>query len=163
MTAVTFKNESLAKYRDLVNAIKPNLVREGANITEKESHAPYNANLPEGLTADLVKSLTKYNGSYLKASSIAVGEVAAEAFNEDKKLTELTATVGFQAPGDAYKFSIERSRDFPVPRQKGESADTPQKKVTKHLHIERTVEISGQSIKSVSSVMSEEFKDRFAS
>jgi len=161
--SVQFKNDPVGKFRDLADAIKNNTVRDGAVITEKEVNASYNSHLPEGVTPDTVKAISKYNSQYLKASTLAVGELAAEAFLEDKSLQSVTATIGFQAPGDAYKFSVDRSREFPVPRAKGEDPSTPQKKVTKHLHIERTVEITGQSIKSVSSVMSEEFKDRFAS
>lgn len=161
--AVRFENEPINKFRALADAIRENTQREGAVVTEKEGYAAYNANLPEGITPDTIKAVSKYNTTFLKASTIAVGEIAAEALLEDKSLTSVTATIGFQAPGDALKFSVDRSREFPVPRKAGEPADAPQKRVTKHLHIERTVEISGQSIKSVSSVMSEEFKDRFAS
>lgn len=161
--SVTFKNEGLAKHRDLANSIKATLHREGAQILEKESHGAYNANLPEGFTADSVKALTRYNGHYLKASTLAVGEFAAAEFKTDKKLQELTAKVGFQAPGDAYVFSVEREHEFPIPRGKDEAPDAPRRKTVKHLHIERTVELSGTSIKSVTSLMSEEFKDRFAS
>lgn len=163
MTAVTFKNESLAKHRELADSIKSTLVREGKQLKEKESHGAYNSNLPEGFTPESIKSLAKYNNSFLKACTIAVGEAAASEFKSDKSLTELSAQVGFQAPGDNFNFTIDREREFPVPRAKDEAEDTPRRKVTKHLHIERTVELSGTSIKSVTSVMSEEFKDRFAS
>lgn len=161
--SVTFKNESLAKHRALADSVKATLVRDGVQIVEKESHGAYNANLPEGITPETVKSITKYNGAYLKASSLAVGEFSAEIFNKDKKVTELTAKIGFQGPGDSYQFSIDREREFPIPRGRDEAEDAPRRKTTKHLHIERTVELSGTSIKSVSSVLSEEFKDRFAS
>jgi hypothetical protein len=69
--------------------------------------------------------------------------------------------VGFQAPGDAYTFTVDRKRSFPVPRGKDEPENAPRRTVDKMLHIERTVQISGTSIKSVSSVMSEEFAGMF--
>ena len=159
--STVFKTDGLAKHRDLADLIKPTLVRDGTSIVEKESHAAYNANLPEGITPETIKSINKYNGVFLKASTLAVGEIAADIFNKDKKINELTAKVGFQAAGDSYRFSIDREREFPIPRRSDEPEDAPRRKTTKHLHIERTVELSGTSIKSISSVMSEEFKDRF--
>jgi hypothetical protein len=161
--SITFKNEALSKHRQLADSIKATLHREGTQILEKESHGAYNANLPEGFTPESIKVLSKYNGNYLKATTLAVGEFAAAEFKGDKKLQELTAKVGFQAPGDAYVFSIDREREFPIPRGKDEADDAPRRKTTKHLHIERTVELTGTSIKSVTALMSEEFKDRFAS
>lgn len=161
--SVTFKNDGLAKHRELADSIKSTLHREGAQIIEKESHSAYNQHLPDGFTPDSVKQLGKYNDRYLKATTLAVGEFAAAEFKTDKKLQELTAKVGFQAPGDTYVFSIDREREFPIPRGKDEAPDAPRRKTIKHLHIERTVELSGTSIKSVTSLMSEEFKDRFAS
>ena len=102
--SVQFKNDPVGKFRDLADAIKNNTVRDGAVITEKETNASYNSHLPEGVTPDTVKAISKYNSQYLKASTLAVGELAAEAFLEDKNLQSVTATIGFQAPGDAYKF-----------------------------------------------------------
>lgn len=159
--SITFKNESLSKHRQLADAIKDNLTTNGAKIEEKESHSAYNANLPEGHTPETVKELSRYNDRFLKASTLAVGEVAAESFKKDKHLTEMTAKVGFQTPADSFTFTIDREREFPVPRGKDEPEDAPRRKITKHLHIERTVELSGTSIKSVTSVMSDEFKDLF--
>lgn len=161
--SVTFKNETLAKHRTLADAVKKSLVVEGRNIVETESHAAYNAHLPEGVTPDTIKQISKYNGQFLKAATIAVGEIAADQFKGDKSITELTAKVGFQAPGDAYTFTVERDRVFPVPRGKDEPEDAPRRTKTKPMHIERTVEITGTSIKSVASVMSEEFGEMFSS
>lgn len=159
--SVTFKNESLAKHRVLADQIKSSLQIDGRQIVEKESHAAYNANLPEGITPDTIKQISKYNGQFLKAATIAVGEMAAAEFKANKDVDELTATVGFQAPGDAYTFTVDRKRSFPVPHGKDEPENAPRRTVNKMLHIERTVQISGTSIKSVSSVMSEEFAGMF--
>lgn len=159
--SITFKNETFTKHRALADSIKETLEVKAATISEKESHSAYNANLPEGHTPETVKELSRYNDRFLKATTLAVGEVAAEHFKKDKHLTEMTAKVGFQSAGDAFTFTIDREREFPVPRSKDESEDAPRRKVTKHLHIERTVELSGTSIKSVTSAMSEEFKDLF--
>lgn len=159
--SVTFQNEALAKHRELADAIKKTLKVEGPQIVETESHQAYNSNLPEGITPETVKEISKYNQQYLKASTLAVGEVAADAFQKDRELKELSATVGFNAPNDNYHFSIERQREFPIPRRSDEPADAPRRTKVKHLHIERTVDLGSTSIKSVTSVMSEEFEGMF--
>ena len=161
---VTFKNEALNKHRALADSIKSNLKREANHIAEVESHKAYHENLPEGLSPELINELRKYDGKYTKASAIAVGEFAAAVFQQDKEVKELTAQVGFLGKGDSLNFSIDREREFPVPKGKDEPEDAPRRTTVKHLYVSSpVVELTGKSVKSVTSLMSEEFKDSFAS
>lgn len=162
MSAIEFKNAALTKHRDLATLVKSNLTVAGSVISEVEASKAYDNSLPDGLTPELVKELSKHNARYIKASAIAVTETAAEAMLADKSIDQMTAKIGFNAPGDAIEFSVDRQRTFPIPRGKDEPKDAPQRTTTKHLHVERTLVIGGTSIKSVTSAMSEEFRDTFA-
>lgn len=161
---VEFKNDTLAKHNELKSLIKSDLhVVNKTNIEERTPLSTFNTTLPEGLTPDLVEALHKHRVRYNKAATIAVSEVAAETMVADTSIDEMTAKVAFNVPGDAFRYTIERSREFPVPRKEGDPADAPQRRVTKYLHVECTMDASGRSMKSITSAISEEFKDRFVS
>lgn len=154
---VTFKNETVAKHRDLANIIKNTLTVDGTVIKEKEAHLAYNQSLPEGLTPDTVKAVAKHNASFIKAAHVAVGETAAGIFKKDKTVEKVSAHLGYNAPSDSIDFTAERTRVYPNP-QAGEGEPT---KVTKHLVLTMTDDIRGKSVKSLRDAMSEEFKNQF--
>lgn len=154
---VRFTSEAIEKHRGLADAIKSGLGVEGTVIKEKESHSAYNANLPDGITPDTIKAVSKYNGSFVKAAHVAIGETAAEIFKSDKSVDKVTASMGYFAPSDSLNFTAERSRVYPNPQA---GADDPAK-ITKNLVLTMTDDIRGQSVKSLRDAMSAEFTNKF--
>lgn len=155
--SVRFTSEAVEKHRDLADSIKAGLTVEGTVIKEKESHSAYNANLPEGITPDTIKTVSKYNGSFVKAAHVAIGERAAEIFKDDKSVDKVTASMGYFAPSDSLSFTAERSRVYPNP-QAGEGDPA---KITKNLVLTCTDDIRGQSVKTIRDAMSSEFTNKF--
>lgn len=154
---VHFKNDTVAKHRELADKIKDNLVVDGTTVKEKEAHLAYDASLPEGLTPAIVKSVARHNADFVKAAHVAVGETAASIFKKDKSAEKVTAHLGYNAPSDSLNFTVERTRVYPNP-QAGEGDPA---KITKNLVVGMTSDIRGQSVKSLRDSMSEEFTNLF--
>ena len=66
----------------------------------------YNENLPEGITPDTVKSISKYNTAFTAAGVHAVGSLAVEAFKKDSKLERVSGSLEM-----GYKDSLDVSVD----------------------------------------------------
>lgn len=155
--SVTFKNETVAKHRALADKIKAGCKAEGTQIKENESHSAYNGNLPNGWTAEDIKTLSMYNLDFNKASHVAVGEMSADMFNADSELKKVQAKVGYFAAADSLIFSVERSRTY----NNSLAAAGEPTKVTKNLVISCDEDIRGTGLKSLKDAMSLEFKDSF--
>ena len=158
MSKVVFSNEYANKYRALADKIKSNVAVEGSTIKEVEDHGAYNANLPEGVTPETIKTISKYNAEFTKAAHLAIGETAAELFDSDKNLTKVHGKIGFFAAHDSLNFAVDRSKEYNNSLAK-EGEPT---KVTKHLVISCDEDIRGSGLKQLRDAMSVEFKDRFA-
>ncbi len=159
--AINFKSETVQKHKELADKIKTGLTIEGSNIKETESHSAYFANLPEGLTKEAVEDLSKYNGRFVTAAHVAVGEMAGDAFKADKKLEEVTAAVGFFGKQDTIDMHVSKSKTY----QNHMAKDDQDKEITKHLVIKTVVEThsgKGAGLKAARNAMSEEFKDFFS-
>lgn len=155
--AVKFKNETVEKYQDLAVKIKDNLEASGSTIKEKEERKPYYENLPEGITEEQVKELSKYNAKYMTAAHVAVGEVAAEIMLKNNSIDQVRAEVGFFGPHDSISFTIDREKVY----QNHLSSDGP-KEVVKNLVITSSADIQsarGISLKAVREAMGAEFKN----
>ena len=155
---VNFNNEKLAKHQTLANNIKSSLKCEGGSIREEESHSAYFGNLPESLTKEVVEDVAKYNGAFVSAAHVAIGELAAEAFVGDKDLERVNAKIGMFGKHDKLTASVHRQKQYLNNYAEKEEDKT----IVKHLVIQSTVETSGYGIKSIRDAMSEEFKDRFS-
>lgn len=155
--SVRFNGEAIEKHRALADSIKTGCKIDGTSINETESHTAYNANLPEGVTTETVKTLSKYNANFVKAAHVAVGELSADILSKDKSVEKTIAKIGYFAPGDSLSFTTERSRVYPNPQ----AAEGEPNKVTKNLVLTMTTDIRGQSVKSIRDTMSESFKNQF--
>lgn len=156
--AVNFKTESLQKHKDLADKIKSGLVAEGSTIKEQESHSSYFGNLPEGLDRETVESVAKYNNDFVSAAHVAIGELSADLFRNDKEIDKVQAQVGFFGKRDKITATVNRSKTY-----KNNFAEKEEdKELTKHLVISSTVETSGYGLKSIREAMSTEFAGKFA-
>lgn len=158
---VNFKAENLQKHSDLAAKIKAALTVDGATIKETESHSAYLAGLPEGHTAKTVEELSKYNGRFVTATHVAVGELAAEVFKGNKAVDTVEAEVGYFGKSDAINISVARSKTF----QNHLAKDPSEKEVVKHLVMHTTVSsssVKGSGLKAVRDSMSEEFAGMFS-
>lgn len=158
--SVNFKAENLKKYSDLSSKIKSGLVAQGNIIKETNPHSVYNDNLPEGITANQVEELSKYNGKFVTATHIAVGEMAADIFKNNKNIETVEAEVGYFGKNDSISINVARSKTF----QNHLAKDPSEKEVVKHLVMQTTVSsssIKGSGLKAVRDSMSEEFAGMF--
>lgn len=160
--AINFKSENVVKHKDLSDKIKDTLQVNGNVINEKETHASYYSNLPEGITKKEVEELAKYNSKFITSAHVAVGELGAEIFAGDSSINQVEAQVGFFGKNDHINMSILRDKTY----KNNLAGDENNKEVTKHLVIKTTVtsqSVEGYGLKAVRESMSEEFKDMFKS
>jgi hypothetical protein len=158
--SVNFKAENLQKHSDLAAKIKGGLVAQGSAIKETVPRSTYVENLPEGITADTVEELSKYNGKFVTATHIAVGEMAAEIFKGDKAVEAVEAEVGYFGKNDSINISVARTKTF----QNHLAKNPDEKEVVKHLVMQTTVSsssVKGNGLKAVRDSMSEEFAGMF--
>lgn len=157
--AVTFKSENLEKHRELAYKIKENLVVEDTTIKEKEDHSAYYNNLPEGITKKEVEAISKYNSKFITSAHVAVGELAAEVFKDNKKAEEVNATIGYFGPQDNIEISVFREKTY-----QNHLAKDGNTEVTKHLVMQTTVNSmsnKGLGLKAAREAMGQEFADMF--
>lgn len=157
--AIKFGAENLNKHRELAESVKNGLDRNGAVISEKESHGTYYENLPEGLTKKQVEDLSKYNVHYIAAAHLAVGEMAADAFVEDKNLDRVTASMGYFGKNDSIDMTVDRSKTY-----QNRLTDGDDKEVTKHLVVKTQITTAsgkGYGVKAIRDSMSQEFEGMF--
>lgn len=157
---VHFKSDNVQKHKDLADTIKSSLEVTGATIKEKEGHGAYYANLPEGVTRKEVEALSTYNGKFVTAAHVAVGELSAEIFHKDSKVDQVEASVGFFGKSDSVDISVSRSKTY----QNHLADEGEDKDVVKHLVMKTTVSsqsAKGYGLKAVRDSMSKEFADSF--
>lgn len=156
-----FTSDAVAKHQDLATKVVENLEVVDHAIREKESHASYYGNLPEGHTKESVVELSKYNSRYVTATHVAVAQVAADVFKKSKATDTIFASVGFFGPNDTIDIKVDRSKTFANHLAKEES----EKEITKHLNMKTYVNIKsakGVSIKAVKDAIGDEFKGMFS-
>lgn len=158
---VNFKSESVVKHKDLSDKIKEGLEVNGTTIKEKESHSAYFANLPEGVEKKHVEELAKYNSKFVTSAHVAVGELAADIFKQNKNVDQVEAQLGFFGKTDSIEIGVSRTKTY-----QNHLAERPEdKEITKHLVMKTTVtsqSIKGYGLKSVRESMSEEFQGMFS-
>jgi hypothetical protein len=158
-TKITFSHNAINKHRDLAEKIRENLEIDGVTIKEKEVHGAYNANLPEGLTPEMVKDLSRYNSAFHSAAYVAVAETAAEMFAANQEATRINAQLGYNAQGDQLNMTVDRSVAYPNPKAKEEGQP---EKILKQLVVSSSVDLRGTSTKSLRNALSAEFENYFA-
>lgn len=156
--SVNFKSDNIQKHKELSDGIKGNLEVVGGNtVKEKEGHGAYYANLPEGIDRKTVEEVAKYNTRFVTASHIAVGEVAAEIFKNDKTINEVNAQIGYFGKTDTIDIGVSRTKVY----QNHLADDPADKEITKHLVMKTTVtsqSAKGYGLKAIRESMSEEFQ-----
>lgn len=156
--AISFNAEALKKHKPLSDAVKGTLEVNGTTIKEKEDHKAYFENLPNDWDKEKVEELSKYNHSFVAATHVAFGELASEIFEENKEAMRVDCKVGFFGARDSIATTVHREKVY-----SNNFAETEaEKKLTKHLVMNTTVETSTYGLKSIRESMSEEFRDRFA-
>lgn len=152
-----FQTPVAEPYRELADKIAAGFKIEGATIAETAPHAAYNENLPDGITAATIKTVAKYNNSFIQASRLAVAEASAEMFSASPKIDTVNAELGFFAPGDSLRLRVERERTYVNP-QAGEGQPNT---LSKQLVIGMTVNHRGQSGKALRDALSTEYAEQF--
>ena len=74
----------------------------------------YNANLPEGLTAETVQQVSDYTTVFVASGMEAAGAVALAAMKKDKKLDSVNVNLPLGAFGQA-DCSVYRSKEVTIP------------------------------------------------
>ena len=157
---VNFKNQTVQRHKELADRIKDSLVVEDTSIKEKESHSAYYDNLPEGVDRKSVEEISKYNGKFITAAHVAIGELAADVFSKNKKAEEVNAEVGFFGKTDSVSVNVSREKTYTNHLAEGKESE----EITKALVMKTTVttqSAKGYGLKSVRASMSEEFSDLF--
>jgi hypothetical protein len=147
-------------YNALASKIKENLAVQDGAIEEKEKHSVYDQNLPDGITPETVKSISKYNASFVNASHIAVGQMAAELFKEDKKKQTVNASIGFFGPDDTVDITVHRSKTFTNSFAK----EGEPKEVEKTLYMQSSTTVrsnNGSGLRSLKEELSKELSSMF--
>jgi hypothetical protein len=147
-------------YNALASKIKENLAVQDGGIEEKEKHSVYDQNLPEGITPETVKSISKYNAAFVNASHIAVGQMAAELFKEDKKKQTVNASIGFFGPDDTVDITVHRSKTFTNSFAK----EGEPKEVEKTLYMQSSTTVrsnNGSGLRSLKEELSKELSSMF--
>ena len=134
---------------------------EGQNFSAKGAKGSDSYVVPEGITAGQVEELSKYNGKFVTATHVAVGEMAAEIFKGDKAAESIEAEVGYFGKNDSISINVARTKTF----QNHLAKDPSDKEVVKHLVMQTTVSsssVKGNGLKAVRDTMSEEFAGMFS-
>lgn len=153
-----FTTPAIDKLRPVVDRIKEGVIREGDHFSEATSHSAYNANLPEGLTPDVVDSVQKYNITFVKAAHVAVGELGADVFAANKSVDKVTAKLGFFGPGSHVELAAERSHSFLNPQAKpGEDAT-----IVKECFVSGKTVVSTGDVRSIRTAISQQFAEQNA-
>lgn len=77
---------------ELYKKIEETLTTEGGNV--KSSGDPFNDNLPEGITPEIVDTVASYTNQFVVEGYEALGKAGVNALKADKKLDEATGTLG---------------------------------------------------------------------
>ena len=72
----------------------------------------FEKHLPDGITPDIVKAVTAYEGEFIAAAAHAVGHHAVDTFKKHKGVESIAVTVPM-AGKNTLDLSLERSRTFP--------------------------------------------------
>lgn len=110
--------------KELAKSIQKELKLDGEKITCPEDL--YTKTLPEGITPDIIKTISKHNANIVAAAGLAVGMISNEAMKKDKKIERITMempTVG----KDHIDFNYDRSREVPARDENGNPAGTRSK------------------------------------
>ena len=107
--------------KELAKMIQSELKLEGEKITCPEDL--YTKMLPDGITPEIIKTISKRNANIVAAVGLAVGNIANKAMGKDKKIERVTMempTVG----KDHIDFNYDRSREVPARDEAGNPAGT---------------------------------------
>ena len=167
--AVVFKSDNVQKYSDIKDSIKAGLKVEDiangskhANIVEVEDHNAYYSNLPDGHTKKTVDELSKYNVRFANAAVIAVAEVAADVFLENKSVDTVDAKIGYFGSRDSIEPTVSRTKTYQNRLVDPENPGAEPAEITKDLVIKTTISTlsgDGYGLKAVRESMSREFSD----
>ena len=154
--AITFKSEVTDKHAELARSIKEKLIVDGNSIKEEESHSAYFSNLPETLTRQAVDDVAKYNSRFVTAAHLAIGELAADVFVENKDAQEVNASIGFFGKTDNISVNVLRSKTY----QNHLAKEGEPQEVTKALVMKTNVTMqsaSGYGLKPLRDEISQQF------
>ena len=160
--ALQFNSTRIDAHRELADKIKEASKVDVAarQITEETPCGTYMGNLPEGLTPELVAAKAAYDSRFLSAAHVAVGELAAELFNNDQEAKEVSASFGYGDARGKLSFDVTRQTEYRNSFAKeGEASH-----VTKHLVMSATVHATsnvGHGLKALREDLSEQFVGSF--
>lgn len=102
---MAIKKETSALAEKLADSFK--IGKDGAGEVKGD---PYVANLPEGLTEEVVGKVHDYNSAFIAGSALAFGQAAVDAMSGNKKLD--SANITFSMVGkDSVTHTVQRSRE----------------------------------------------------
>lgn len=131
MTEKTKKNEAVLSLAEKILA-DLEINKDTGIVTEKVS--TFEANLPEGLTKELVNQLDDYNVNYVAAGVRAFGTISTNTMSGAKKLAQTTGTL---AMGEYNKLNVTCDRTKQFPNTLSESKEP----VIKYGHVTATLEV----------------------
>ena len=79
--------------------------------TAKASDDMYTSNLPEGLTADIVKNVGEFNTTFVAAGAHAFGKLAINAMKSNSELKKLEVDIPMVGK-DNVSYTMERTKDI---------------------------------------------------
>lgn len=110
MTKQTKAEATAERIANLTGVYKENLKDEKVvdGVIKKDISDTFDANLPEGLTPELVSSLSTYVGDTVVAVHTVCGDLAVRAMAADKEIDKVTGDFSFGTIG-GMKSAITRS------------------------------------------------------
>lgn len=160
--ALQFNSTRIDAHRELADKIKEGAKVDAGNrqITEVTPGGTYMGNLPEGLTPELVAAKAAYDSRFLSASHVAVGELAAEIFNNDQEAKEVSAAFGYGDARGKVSFDVTRQAEY----RNSFAKEGEPTHVTKHLVMSATVHATsniGHGLKALREDLAEQFVGSF--
>lgn len=101
----------------------------------------FDSHLPDGLTPDVVNNVRNYTANFIAAGQHSFGMAAVDAMKENKKLNEVTTSIGLGGK-DQVDLTVTRSKTY-VDRM-GDNKDNP-REIVKHGVCVATVTQAGHS------------------
>jgi len=101
--------------RELATAIKESLETDSKAgvISEKEEGSVYISTLPEGITEDIVSTISSHNTNFVAASSLAVGELALDGLAKNSSIDRFTGHIDMVGK-DKITVNVDRSKTYPA-------------------------------------------------
>lgn len=97
---------------DLASKIKAGIKLDGKTGIGAEEGNLYEANLPESITPEIVKTISDFNSTFVAAGAFAFGELAVDAMKGNKDLERASVDIAMGGK-DTLSLNVDRRKTFP--------------------------------------------------